>query len=436
MPAELVIPAMDNASSTSSATQSRGSFYSRESRNCSHDVEEPEGHEQSSPSREYLFPHYAARDRRKSSLPDSIPCDRYACRDLRPHHKFRSHSVSVTDPVCRSTYESLPQSPAASFLAQFAQPDEYYLKRPRLEDGCILEDRYQVGKVIGRGSFSECREGTPLPRRHGMMPGDKVALKIVKCEDSESSTNLSDFDREIAVWKRLKHPNILPLLDCLRFDHARIAITPVAENGTLLEFIEKNGALSEEKARSLFRQIVEAVHHMHVEHGIAHRDIKLDNILLDAKLHPYLCDFGLSECVGRDMWKARNTSSTSLDGGSVERTEGDIFCRGSLWYLPPEELDPSVSLSSSVFDSGGDKNQGKGDIWALGVVLYGMVSGRLPFTDDFLPRLQQTVSQGHYEPLPDHFSPDLKNIIQRMLTVDVEKRPDVATLLQDPWLKV
>lgn len=432
MATDLVFSSVEHSPSPS-MYRNQGSFYRREGPKSGSHPELGAIEQVAGPAREYLFPSMGEKVRRKSSLPDSVPVGSYVNRDVRPHHKIRSYSISVTDPVCRSNYESLPQSPAASFLAQFAQPDEN-LTMPPLDDGCILENKYQIGKVIGRGSFSECREGTPLRRSGEGSPSDKLAMKIVKCEDNTVPNTLNDFDREISVWKRLDHKNILPLLDNLYFDHARIAVTPMAENGTLLEYIRKHGALSEEKAKIIFRQIAEAVCHMHVEHGIAHRDIKLDNILLDAKLHPYLCDFGLSESVKKDSWKARNKSNSDLDERG-DRSEGDVFCKGTLWYLPPEELDPCYPLRSSVFGSVGTTSREKGDIWALGVVLYGMVTGKLPFTDDFLPRLQLTLSKGEYDQLPDHLSDGLRAIIRRMLTVEVEERPDIKTLLQDPWLK-
>ena len=218
--------------------------------------------------REFLFP--MERERRKASLPETILTNRptHSSPSLtRSYHRFR-HSISVTDPVCRSTYDSLPQSPAATFLSQFAQPDDWR-EQSKLEDGSII-DRYQLGKIIGRGSFSICREGTPISstvksREEGSST-DKVALKIVK-DDDTSEYSLTDFDREVAIWRRLRHKNILPLLDFLRLDKARIAVSPFAENGTLLDYITNKGPLTEAEARIIFRQIAEALAHMHREKG-------------------------------------------------------------------------------------------------------------------------------------------------------------------------
>lgn len=386
--------------------------------------------------REFLFPAPPDRDRRKKSLPDNFSYG-HETRSLsempRSCHKFRAHSISVTDPVCRSTYESLPKSPATSFLAQFAQPDDWGT-RPAFDEGCTL-GRYRLGKVIGRGSFSECREGSTAGREDtpdNVSPSDKLAMKIVTC-DPMNNEGLLDFDRELSVWKRLKHRNILPLLDCLRYDNARVAVSPMAENGSLLQYINANGPLSEAMARIIFRQIAEALRHMHQEHGIVHRDLKLDNILLDAQLRPYVCDFGLSECTGQGP-VCQETMSSKMEALCCrERSEGEIFCKGSLWYLPPEELDPNL-LKPPKTSPGYQETIKKGDIWALGIILYALVSGRLPFTDDFLPRLQLSVIAGVYPPLPDHCSDKLRDLIESMLTVDVNSRANIDQVLSHPWL--
>ena len=414
--------------------------------------------------REFLFP-AGERERRKTSLPGSLRWERTVSDGgtdapmvgktqpgPRLHHKFRSHSVCVTDPVRRSAYDSLPKSPATSFLAQFAQPDD--LKgSPEFTDGSVI-DRYRLGKVIGRGSFSECREGMPIDPDPAS-PYDRVALKIVR-SDPYSSECLSGFDRELSMWRRLKHRNILPLLDYIKFDNARIAVSPVAENGSLLNYITTHGPISEAQARVLFRQIVEAVGHMHQQQRIVHRDIKLDNILLDSQLRPYICDFGLSEYAqeqpeGGDSDSAPGSSraSSQLDLTSPscgkQRSESDVFCKGSLWYLPPEELDPSFvppaspplgdsRASSSPPTTTATTYLSKGDIWALGVVLYGMIMGQLPFSDDYLPRLQVAVTKGSYAPLPSGCSDELKDMISRLLTVDFRQRPDIEQVQQHPWL--
>lgn len=367
--------------------------------------------------------------------------------------RFRSHSISITDPVCRSTYESLVQSPAASFLAQFAQADDWK-SRVSFEDGSKV-DKYRLGRVLGRGSFSECREAEGSA--DSPAAGERVAMKIVKggdVSDGDRGQNLEDFDRELAIWGRLSHQNILPLLDYIRLDNALVAISPIAENGTLLEYLSKNGPFPEKEAKKLFRQICQAIAHMHTDRGIVHRDIKLDNILLDRTLRPYICDFGLSETLGAldegkdrnnrayenkvDLVSALDVDDQSMSSASKVRTEDEIYCKGSLWYLPPEELEPDLlrkDAQGQPLTSPPDSEcRKKADIWSLGIVLYALVTGRLPFTDDFLPRLQVSVVTADYSPLPDHFSPALRDLQSQLLTVSVYKRPCIEQVLQHPWL--
>jgi hypothetical protein len=433
------------AAPVESPNKARKSFYARQSvvvQPPSSELDPVPGSSEAesiaADDREFLFP--MERDRRKASLPETILINRPAhpLSSPRSYHRFR-HSISVTDPVCRSTYDSLPQSPAATFLSQFAQPDDWR-EQTKLEDGSII-DRYQLGKIIGRGSFSTCREGTPISSATEKTKDpatDKVALKIVK-DDDTSEYSLADFDREVAIWRRLKHKNILPLLDFLRLDKARIAVSPFAENGTLLDYITNKGPLTEAEAKIIFRQIVEALAHMHRERGIIHRDIKLDNILLDAQLSPYICDFGLSECIGPMGQTEAPPILLDSDGdigdtGGMKRTEGEIFCKGSLWYLSPEELEPELFRKRDAALSEPEARK-KGDVWALGVVLYGMVTGKLPFTDDFLPRLQMTVTSGEYPALPDSFTPALRDLVSKLLTVDIVLRPSIDMVLAHPWLK-
>lgn len=414
-----------------SSNRDRRHFYARPEVERSHMSSETDS--VPGEAKEFLFP--VNHDQRASIMSDFAMHSRSLSSNPSPFprssHRFRAHSVSVTNPVCKSSYASLPQSPATSFLAQFAEPDDYGQYRD-IQDGSIV-DKYQVGKVIGRGSFSECREAICIQEQGNEV---RVAMKIVKSDETQGHS-LEDFDRELSVWQRLKHKNILPLIDCIQSEGVRIAISPVADNGSLLDYITTNGPFTEAASKVIFRQIVEAVLHMHNDHEIIHRDIKLDNILLDHRLHPYLCDFGLCEAAGRKGSTADEFSETEScqaeSQTSKARSEGDIYCKGSLWYIPPEELDPSLlKACSSTTDSAGYGK--KADVWALGVVLYGMISGRLPFTDDFIPRLQVSVTTGKYAPLPEHYSSKLKDIIARLLTVDVQKRPDVEDILEHEWL--
>lgn len=367
--------------------------------------------------------------------------------------RFRSHSISITDPVCRSTYESLVQSPAVSFLAQFAQADDWK-NRLSLEDGSKV-DKYRVGRILGRGSFSECREAESAA--DSPAAGERVAMKIVKggdTSDGDRGQNLEDFDRELAIWSRLCHRNILPLLDYLRLDNALVAISPIAENGTLLDYLSKHGPFPEEEAKKLFRQVCQAIAHMHTDRGIVHHDIKLDNILLDRTLKPYICDFGLSEtlvslgggkeqknrtCGDRvDLLSSLDVDDQSTSSASKARTEDDIYCKGSLWYLPPEELEPDLLRKDAqgqplTFPPDPECRK-KADIWSLGIVLYALTTGRLPFTDDFLPRLQVAVVTADYPSLPEHLSPALRDLQSQLLTVNVHERPCIEQVLQHPWL--
>lgn len=436
----------DEGTTSASPKHAPSSFYTRSPGNQSEKGSEMRHQRACSEAdslmsdREFLFPVFEG-GQRKLSLPEGswrARQDSSLSSSPRLHHKPRSHSVSFTAPVSRSTYDSLPQSPATSFLAQFAEADNWQ-DRTILDDGSVVE-KYTVGRVIGRGSFSECREGY-----FGGGGGEKVAMKVVR-SSPDGEGGFADFEREVEIWRGLRHGNILTLLDFIQTDDARIAISPVAENGSMLDYIAQHGAFEEGEAKELFRQVAQAVSHMHGACGIVHRDIKLDNILLDSDLRPYLCDFGLSErLLPQEQAQEHRVKKIELQSpkGSPEpspsshkdRTEGEIFCKGSLWYLSPEEMEPSLSHSQQAGEGqDGTDLRTRADVWALGVVLYGMVTGKLPFCDDFLPRLQQSITLGKYPPLPEKCSTALRDLVGRMLTVEVERRPEIEMVLQHPWL--
>lgn len=190
-------------------------------------------------------------------------------------------------PVCRSAYSSLPKrTSAAEFLANFAMSD-INQEPDDIVEGTVISGRYKLSRLVGTGAYSECREG------HDMKDDLKgpLAFKITR-KDGES-----DAQHEIDIWKRLKHPGFLPLLDVIKLAKVTVTVSPYASSGNMLQYISKNGPFVEAQARRIFCQLSQATHYLHNVAGIIHRDIKLENILLDDALNSYLCDFGLSDYI-------------------------------------------------------------------------------------------------------------------------------------------
>ena len=329
---------------------------------------------------------------------------------------MRGRSLSFSAPVHRDVFSGLSQSPAAKYLAEFAYKDDFYDVQD-FEEGTVIQN-YLLGQTLGGGVYSECREAYILNHKDAANIPDKVALKIIT-----DPRYLAIFKREVKTWSRFRHPNILPLIESFSGDGYMIAASILAENGNLHSYIANNGKLPEEEAQNIFKQIIHAVHYLHEEEKIVHLDIKLENILVRKNFKIYLCDFGTCIKLG----------DPEDDDGILSTDNNEQFCSGSVTSLPPEVFLSSITsfecLSDELFEL-----KKKQDIWALGIILYAMISGKLPFSDDFLPRLQRSITSETYKPLPDDVCPKVKLLISKLLSKNPEDRPSIQELIVHPWI--
>ncbi|CAO2608042.1 Sperm motility kinase 2A [Lemmus lemmus] len=169
-------------------------------------------------------------------------------------------------------------------------------------------------------------------------------------------------------------------------------------------FLSEFGYLQEQEARPIFRQVVSAVHYLH-QRRIVHRDIKLENILIDREGKVKLCDFGLA----------------------IQVAEGQMLKKvcGSLLYMAPEIL--AKILASKPYDGLAV------DMWSLGVVLYVLVTGQFPYTEDTLHGMHRRITNTMY-PIPYHLSKPCFIIIAQLLMVPTQKRITICQLLKRQWL--
>lgn len=354
--------------------------------------------------------------------PGKSDCENKSSNQAKPIY-MRGRSLSFSAPVHRDIdiFSNQPESPAVKFLSEFSHRDDFY-DTPEFEEGTVIGN-FLVGQTLGGGAYSVCREAyilnyKDLDLNNSNIP-DKVALKIIT-----DPRHLATFRREIEIWSRLNHPHILPLIEKISGDGYVLAVSILAENGNLHSYISKNGKLDESLALRWFKQLASATGYLHEIEKIVHLDIKLENILLRKNGDIYLCDFGMSSGEGiPDLEDLLDT----FDGN-------DQFCSGSVTSLPPEVL----SSSRTSFKSGGDRSsfeiKKKQDIWALGVTLYAMIAGRLPFSDEFLPRLQHSIVFGYYKPLPEDTSSDIISLISDLLSKTPENRPSIKQIMEGPWL--
>ncbi|KAK4520521.1 uncharacterized protein ATC70_008034 [Mucor velutinosus] len=340
------------------------------------------------------------------SFPRRADVSRNKCQLNRPSQSMQSPSR-----ISAKSWESI-KSPAASFLAGFALSPVPSQERQPLEDeqeGDEIDD-YVLDKIIGYGGFATVRKGFRVS------DGQKVAIKIIRKNYTPLEQNDIDLrlERELSIWKTLDHPNIVCLEKVLETDAATFLICDYCAKGSLLDKLKS--PMSEEEARSIFLQLCSGVRYLHEEAKVCHKDLKLENILIDQANNAKICDFGLAIC--QQPVKVNPATNLPLSPDIVN----DLDCAaGSLAYAAPEQIKSAKAISCPSTD-----------IWSLGVILYALVTARLPFADDYDLRLQQKVLDGQYE-MPSNISTELQDLIKCCLDVNPETRFNINQVMQSAW---
>ncbi|NXV32931.1 HUNK kinase, partial [Rissa tridactyla] len=260
---------------------------------------------------------------------------------------------------------------------------------------------YLVGKMINKGSFAKVMEGLHIPT------GEKVAIKVIdKRKAKQDSYVLKNMKRETRIHQMIKHPNVVRLYETLETDNSYYMVMELCLGGDLLDRICDKKRLAEREVRRYTRQILSAVEHLHCQ-GIVHRDLKIENFLLDENNNIKIVDFGLS-------------NTAKFEGLSQELLHTQC---GSPAYAAPELLAQR-------------KYGPKVDIWSIGVSTFAMLTGTLPFTvEPFnIKQLHQKMLIGEISPIPSDISPGAVHFMQSLLEPDPAKRPGVKEAIKDKWL--
>ncbi|KAK4534052.1 hypothetical protein CDCA_CDCA01G0077 [Cyanidium caldarium] len=268
---------------------------------------------------------------------------------------------------------------------------------PRVHAGASigpLIGPYSLGRTLGTGSTGKVKLGMHTET------GQPVAIKVVRKAFLENKATLKKkMQREIAVMKLCDHPNVLRLIEVFETNTHLFLVVEYADGGELFDYLVNRGSLEPDEARRFFRQIIAGVDYCHKRY-IVHRDLKPENLLLDKHHRIKIADFGMA---------------SMLPPGSMLETS----C-GSPHYAAPEIISGEMY---SGFES---------DVWSCGVILYALVTGKLPFDDDNLQRLLQKVRCGLYH-LPSFLPQQLRSLIHCMLTVDPKRRITVEGIKAHPW---
>ncbi|XP_026817304.1 calcium/calmodulin-dependent protein kinase type II alpha chain isoform X18 [Rhopalosiphum maidis] len=263
-----------------------------------------------------------------------------------------------------------------------------------------FSDNYELKEELGKGAFSVVRK---CIQKH---TGLEFAAKIINTKKL-SARDFQKLEREARICRKLQHPNIVRLHDSIQEELFHYLVFDLVTGGELFEDIVAREFYSEADASHCIQQILESVNHCHTN-GVVHRDLKPENLLLASKVKGAavkLADFGLAiEVQGEQQaW---------------------FGFAGTPGYLSPEVL-KKEPYGKPV------------DIWACGVILYILLVGYPPFWDEDQHRLYAQIKAGAYDyPSPewDTVTPDAKNLINQMLTVNPAKRVTASDALKHPWI--
>ncbi|KAG5450855.1 MAP/microtubule affinity-regulating kinase 3 [Clonorchis sinensis] len=261
-----------------------------------------------------------------------------------------------------------------------------------------IDDQPHVGKykfirTIGKGNFAKVKLASHV------ITGKEVAIKIIDKTQLSPSSRQKLF-REVRLMKLLDHPNIVKLFEIIDNEKILYLVMEYASGGEVFDYLVAHGRMKEKEARAKFRQIVSAVQYCH-QKRIIHRDLKAENLLLDSDMNIKLADFGFS-----------NEFSPG--------TKLDTFC-GSPPYAAPELFQGKKYDGPEV------------DVWSLGVILYTLVSGSLPFDGQNLRELRERVLRGKYR-IPFYMSTDCECLLKKMLVLNPAKRHSLESVMKDRWI--
>ena len=267
-------------------------------------------------------------------------------------------------------------------------------ERKILTKGKILGGQFILGEEIGKGTFGVVRLATHI------ITNEKVAVKMLYKEKilKEESAK-KRLEKEIKILKVLRHKNIVQLYNVFQTSSTIFLVMEHIQGKELFEIIVKKKKLSEVESLLYFQQLISGIEYLG-KLGIAHRDLKHENLMIDSRKVLKIADFGLS-----NTYKKNELLSTPC---------------GSPSYAAPEMLS-------------GEKYWGLGaDIWSSGVILYTMLCGRLPFEDKDNVKLYEKIKKGDFI-MPEFLSQNAKDFLSKILVVDPKKRLNITQIRKHPW---
>ncbi|TNV74080.1 hypothetical protein FGO68_gene9822 [Halteria grandinella] len=263
-------------------------------------------------------------------------------------------------------------------------------------DGNVKLSRYILGKQIGQGAYAVVRVAT------NKSDNKKYAIKVYDKSKLTDSNRQRSVRREIKLLQKMNHPNIVKIYEAFETDEYVYLVMEYVGGGSLHSYLreKQNRRLEESDAKRIFKQILTALHYCHRK-SIAHRDIKLENILLDDSGTVKLIDFGFSTCIPNDK-------------------KIKMFC-GTPSYMGPEIVAKEDYAGPPA------------DIWASAVLLYALLNGCFPFRGATDKELYRRIQRGTFELHNQSVSDQFVMLLKRMLNIVADERPSAEEVLKDPW---
>jgi serine/threonine protein kinase len=312
---------------------------------------------------------------------------RHASAEVKNSHSSSAKSLGGQLDTCRKEQEESKRERLLQGLVNSARNGNVLL---------TTSSFYMIGKQLGKGAFGKVYLG--LHRITGL----KVAIKTIDKSIIEDERTRRKVFQEVYVMKRVNHQNVIRLLEVFESSKHLMIVLEYSGGGDLLQLVKSRGHLTETEGKNIFSQVIDAVKACH-DKNIIHRDVKLDNILITTDFTCVkLCDFGVSRTV---------------------KPNEKIFDQcGTPAYLAPE----------IVADRGYDPFFV--DIWSMGVLLYAILSGTVPFRAKSLQELHKLILRCKYQ-MPENVSENAQDLIRRMLNPIPHLRISLEEMKKHPWFE-
>ncbi|KAJ7689456.1 kinase-like domain-containing protein [Mycena rosella] len=308
-----------------------------------------------------------------------------------PHQTPSAHEAALATPPAAPLPDVFSHPAVVAYIAN-------HPNRPLPKFGA-----YYMLQTLGEGEFGKVKLGIHYKY------GEEVAVKLIRRETADNEVKMAKIAREIEILDMLKHPNIVRLYDVFETDKFFGIILEYASGGELFDHILAHRYLRERDAAKLFSQLISGVWYMH-QKNIVHRDLKLENLLLDRHRNLIITDFGFAN----HFTRSRNDLMETM-------------C-GSPCYAAPELVNSDGLYVGTA-----------ADIWSCGVILYAMLSGYLPFDDDptnpdgeDITKLYAYIARTPLS-FPEYTSDEARSLLSAMLTPDPDVRADLATVMRHRW---